>query len=87
MILYALLHLSGYDLALDEIKKFRKLGSKAPGHPEFGETPGVETTTGPLGQGFSAGVGMAFAQRYLANRFNTNDHKIIDHKIYAFCSD
>ena len=87
MILYALLHLSGYDLALDEIKRFRKLGSKAPGHPEFGETPGVETTTGPLGQGFSAGVGMAFAQRYLANRFNTNDHKIIDHKIYAFCSD
>ncbi|MEE6246423.1 MAG: transketolase [Thermoproteota archaeon] len=87
MILYALLHLSGYDLALDDIKNFRKLGSKAPGHPEFGETPGVETTTGPLGQGFSAGVGMAFAQRYLSNRYNTDEHKIIDHKIYAFCSD
>ncbi len=87
MILYALLHLSGYDLALDDIKNFRKLGSKAPGHPEFGETPGVETTTGPLGQGFSAGVGMAFAQRYLSNRYNTDEHKIINHKIYAFCSD
>ncbi len=87
MILYALLHLSGYDLALNDIKNFRKLGSKAPGHPEFGETPGVETTTGPLGQGFSAGVGMAFAQRYLSNRYNTDEHKIIDHKIYAFCSD
>ena len=87
MILYSLLHLCGYDLALDEIKNFRQIGSKAPGHPEYGETPGVETTTGPLGQGFSAGIGMAFAQRYLANRFNTKNHKIIDHKIYAFCSD
>jgi transketolase len=87
MVLYSLLHLCGYDLSLDEIKNFRQLGSKAPGHPEYGETPGVETTTGPLGQGFSAGVGMAFAQRYLANRFNTSKHKIIDHKIYAFCSD
>ncbi len=87
MILYSLLHLCGYDLALDEIKKFRQIGSKAPGHPEYGETQGVETTTGPLGQGFSAGIGMAFAQRYLANRFNTKNHKIIDHKIYVFCSD
>ena len=87
MILYSLLHLCGYDLALDEIKNFRQIGSKAPGHPEYGETPGVETTTGPLGQGFTAGIGMAFAQRYLANRFNTKNHKIIDHKIYAFCSD
>ena len=87
MVLYSLLHLCGYDLSLDEIKKFRQLGSKAPGHPEYGETSGVETTTGPLGQGFSAGVGMAFAQRYLANKFNTDEHKIIDHKIYAFCSD
>ena len=87
MILYALLHLSGYDLPLNEIKNFRQLGSKAPGHPEYGETPGVETTTGPLGQGFSAGIGMAFAQRYLANRYNTNNQKIIDHKIYTFCSD
>ena len=87
MILYSLLHLCGYDLSLDEIRNFRQLGSKAPGHPEYGETSGVETTTGPLGQGFSAGVGMAFAQRYLANKFNTSEHKIIDHKIYAFCSD
>ena len=87
MVLYSLLHLCGYDLSLDDIKNFRQLGSKAPGHPEYGETPGVETTTGPLGQGFSAGVGMAFAQRYLANRFNTTEHKIINHKIYAFCSD
>jgi len=87
MILYALLHLSGYELPLNEIKNFRQLGSKAPGHPEYGETPGVETTTGPLGQGFSAGIGMAFAQRYLANRYNTDNQKIIDHKIYAFCSD
>ena len=87
MILYSLLHLCGYDLALDEIKNFRQIGSKAPGHPEYGETQGVETTTGPLGQGFSAGIGMAFAQRYLANRFNTKNHKIIDHKIYVFCSD
>ena len=87
MILYSLLHLCGYDLPLEEIKNFRQLGSKAPGHPEYGETPGVETTTGPLGQGFSAGVGMAFAQRYLANKFNTSEHKILDHKIYAFCSD
>ena len=87
MVLYSLLHLCGYDLSLDDIRNFRQLGSKAPGHPEYGETPGVETTTGPLGQGFSAGVGMAFAQRYLANRFNTSNHKIIDHKIYAFCSD
>ena len=87
MILYALLHLSGYELPLNEIKNFRQLGSKAPGHPEYGETPGVETTTGPLGQGFSAGIGMAFAQRYLANRYNTNNQKIIDHKIYTFCSD
>ncbi len=87
MILYSLLHLCGYDLPLEEIKNFRQLGSKAAGHPEYGETPGVETTTGPLGQGFSAGVGMAFAQRYLANKFNTSEHKILDHKIYAFCSD
>ena len=87
MILYSLLHLCGYDLSLDDIRNFRQLGSKAPGHPEYGETPGIETTTGPLGQGFSAGVGMAFAQRYLANIFNTSEHKILDHKIYVFCSD
>jgi len=87
MMLYSLLHLCGYDLSLDDIRNFRQLGSKAPGHPEYGETPGIETTTGPLGQGFSAGVGMAFAQRYLANIFNTSEHKILDHKIYVFCSD
>ena len=87
MILYSLLHLCGYDLPLEEIKNFRQLGSKAPGHPEYGETPGVETTTGPLGQGFSAGVGMAFAQRYLANKFNTDEHKIIEGRFIGINDD
>ncbi|MDR9414909.1 MAG: transketolase [Gracilimonas sp.] len=87
MLLYSLLHLTGYDLELDEIKNFRQLGSKTPGHPEYGITPGVETTTGPLGQGFGTGVGMAMAEHFLSAKFNTDSHKIVDHYTYAIVSD
>lgn len=87
MLLYSLLHLFGYDLSLDDIKQFRQFGSKTPGHPEYGHTNGVEATTGPLGQGFANGVGMALAARLLAERFNTGDAKIIDHYIYGVVSD
>jgi len=87
MLLYSLLHLTGYDLSLDELKHFRKLGSKTPGHPERGHTPGVEVATGPLGQGFGNGVGMAMAEAWLAARFNRPGHRIIDHYIYAICGD
>src|SRR3990170_1511651 len=87
MLLYALLNLFGYDLSLDDIKQFRQFGSKTPGHPEYGHTPGVEATTGPLGQGFANGVGMALAARLMAERFNTGDAKIIDHYIYGVVSD
>jgi len=87
MLLYGLLHLTGYDLSLEEIKDFRQWGSKTPGHPEAHLTPGVETTTGPLGQGFANGVGMAIAERLLADEFNTSDHPIVDHYTYAICSD
>ncbi len=87
MLLYGLLHLSGYDLSLDDIKNFRQWGSKTPGHPEVDMTPGVETTTGPLGQGFANGVGMALAERVLANEFNTPEHPIVDHYTYSLCSD
>jgi transketolase len=87
MLLYSLLHLSGYDLSLEEIKNFRQWGSKTPGHPEVGCTPGVETTTGPLGQGFANGVGMALAERILADEFNTPEHSIVDHYTYSICSD
>ena len=87
MLLYSLLHLTGYDLPLEEIKKFRQWGSLTPGHPEHGLTPGVETTTGPLGQGFANGVGMALAEQFLAKRYNRPDHEIIDYHTYAIVSD
>ncbi len=87
MLLYSLLHLTGYDLPLEELKNFRQWGSKTPGHPEHGLTPGVETTTGPLGQGFANGVGMAIAESYLAARFNRSGHTIVDHYTYGIVSD
>ena len=87
MLLYALLHLTGYDLSLDEIKNFRQWGSKTPGHPEYGLAPGVEITTGPLGQGFANGVGMAMGGAHLAAKFNQKDFSLIDHYIYAIVSD
>jgi len=87
MLLYALLHLTGYDLSMEEIKNFRQWGSQTPGHPENFETPGVETTTGPLGQGFGNAVGMAIAERRLAAEFNRPDYPIIDHYTYGICSD
>ncbi|NMF89900.1 transketolase [Aromatoleum petrolei] len=87
MLLYALLHLTGYDLPLDELKRFRQLHSKTPGHPEHGLTPGVETTTGPLGQGFANAVGMAFAERQLAREFNRPEQAIVDHRTWVFLGD
>jgi len=87
MLLYALLHLTGYSLPLDELRNFRQWGSKTAGHPEYGHTPGVETTTGPLGQGFANGVGMAMAERWLAERFNRPNLPVIDHYTYAIVSD
>jgi transketolase len=87
MLLYSMLHLTGYDLPLDELKRFRQMGSRTPGHPEYGLTPGVEATTGPLGQGFTNAVGMAMAERRLAAEFNRPDHDIIDHWTYVICSD
>jgi len=87
MLLYSLLHLTGFDLSMNELKQFRQWQSKTPGHPEYGLTPGVETTTGPLGQGFANGVGMALAERFLANRYNKPNHKIIDYHIYGIVSD
>ena len=86
-LLYSLLHLFGYDLSLDELKNFRQLDSKTPGHPEFGHTVGVEVTTGPLGQGFANAVGMAIAGKMAAERFNTQDFNPIDHSIYVLCGD
>ncbi|MFC1872114.1 transketolase [Chloroflexota bacterium] len=86
-LIYAMLHLTGYDLSLEEIKQFRQWGSRTPGHPEHGLTPGVETTSGPLGQGFTNGVGMALAERWLAARFNQPGHEIISHYTYALVSD
>ena len=86
-LLYSLLHLTGYDLPLEDVKNFRQFGSLTPGHPEFGYTPGVETTTGPLGAGFSNGVGMAIAEAHLAAEFNTPEHKIVDHYVYAIVTD
>lgn len=87
MLLYALLHLTGYDLPLEELKNFRQWGSRTPGHPEYGHTPGVETTTGPLGQGFANGVGMAIAERFLAATFNRPGFSLFDHHTYAIVSD
>ena len=87
MLLYSLLHLSGYDLPLDEIKSFRQWGSRTPGHPEYGLTPGIETTTGPLGQGFANGVGMAIAEAHLAAVFNRPGAEIVDHWTYGIVSD
>ncbi|MDB5805707.1 MAG: transketolase [Betaproteobacteria bacterium] len=87
MLLYALLHLTGYDLPMEEIKNFRQLHSKTPGHPEYGITPGVETTTGPLGQGFSNAVGMAVAEELLASHFNRPGHDIVEHNTYVFMGD
>jgi transketolase len=86
-LIYSLLHLTGYDLTLDDLKAFRQLGSKTPGHPERGHTVGVEVTTGPLGQGFANGVGFAIAERYLAARYNRPDHEIVDHYTYGIVSD
>ncbi len=87
MLIYSLLHLSGYDLSIDDIKNFRQLHSKTPGHPEYGYTPGVETTTGPLGAGISNAVGMAIAERTLAAQFNRPNHDIVDHFTYCFLGD
>ncbi len=87
MLLYALLHLTGYDLPLEELMDFRQWGSRTPGHPEYGVTPGVEVTTGPLGQGFAHGVGMAVAEAWLAGRFNIGGHRIVDHYTYVLMSD
>nr|WP_040880233.1 transketolase [Marinobacterium rhizophilum] len=87
MLLYSLLHLSGYDLPIEELKQFRQLHSRTPGHPEYGYTPGVETTTGPLGQGLANAVGMALAEQTLAAQFNRPGHAIVDHRTYAFVGD
>jgi transketolase len=84
---YSLLHLTGYELSLDDLKQFRQWGSRTPGHPERGHTPGVEITTGPLGQGFANAVGMAIAERFLAERFNRPGSEVVDHHTYAICSD
>ena len=87
MLIYSMLHLCGYDLPLEELKNFRQWGSMTPGHPEYGDTPGVETTTGPLGQGTANAVGLALAESLLAARFNTPEHKLVDHFTYALVSD
>lgn len=87
MLIYSLLHLSGYDLDLEQLRNFRQLGSKTPGHPEVGMTPGVETTTGPLGQGFATGVGMAMAEAHLAARFNPYRENLVNHRTYGIVSD
>ncbi len=87
MLHYAILYLTGYDLSLDDIKYFRQWGSKTPGHPEYGHTPGIETTTGPLGQGIMNAVGMAIAEAHLAAVFNREGHEVVDHHTYVFCGD
>ena len=87
MLNYALLHLFGYDVSMDDLKNFRQLDSKTPGHPEYGHTPGIETTTGPLGQGIANAVGMAIAESHLAAEFNRDGFPIVDHYTYALCGD
>src|SRR6478609_1996616 len=87
MLIYSLLHLSGYDLPIEELKNFRQLHSKTPGHPEVGYTAGVETTTGPLGQGVTNAVGLALAEKLLARDFNREGHEIVDHHTYVFLGD
>jgi transketolase len=87
MLLYSLLHLSGYELGIEDLRNFRQLHSKTPGHPEYGEAPGVETTTGPLGQGIANAVGMALAEKVLANRFNRGGHEVVDHHTWVFLGD
>ena len=87
MLLYALLHLSGFDVSINDLKQFRKLHSKTPGHPEVEKTPGVEATTGPLGQGFAMSVGFAIAEAHLAERFNKPDLNVISHYTYTICGD
>lgn len=86
-LMYSLLHMTGYDLPMDELRDFRQWDSKTPGHPEYGLTPGVDATTGPLGQGFAMGVGMALAERFLAATYNTDDCTLVDHYTYAIVSD
>jgi len=87
MLIYSLLHLTGYDLSIDDLKQFRQMHAKTPGHPEYGYAPGIETTTGPLGQGITNGVGMALAETVLAGQFNKKDHNIVDHFTYVFLGD
>ena len=87
MLLYSTLHIMGYDVTLDDIKTFRQLHSKCAGHPEYKHTPGVETTTGPLGQGVATSVGFAIAQKWLANRYNKPNYNLIDYKIFALAGD
>ncbi|MGD1440892.1 transketolase, partial [Vibrio harveyi] len=87
MLIYSLLHLSGYELSIDDLKNFRQLHSKTPGHPEYGYAPGIETTTGPLGQGITNAVGMAMAEKALAGQFNKEGHDIVDHFTYVFMGD
>jgi transketolase len=87
MLLYSLLHLTGYDMSMDDLKHFRQLHSKTPGHPEYGYAPGIETTTGPLGQGLANAVGMAMAEKHMASQFNTPEFSVIDHYTYVFLGD
>jgi transketolase len=87
MLLYSLLHLTGYDLAVEDLKSFRQWGSRTPGHPEYGHTPGVEATTGPLGQGLAMAVGMAMAERHLAATYNREGYNVVDHYTYSICGD
>src|SRR6056300_485732 len=87
MLIYSLLHLTGYDLSIDDLKNFRQLHSKTPGHPEYGYAPGVETTTGPLGQGLANAVGMALAEKILAGQFNREGHAVVDHRTWVFLGD